>query len=204
MSGFLSAVRDELPNKEFREDYVAENVRRGLAYQIRALREARGWSPAEFARQAGLPQSNISRWENPTYGKFNLSTLIEIASVFDVALSVRFVGFEELLISLADLRPQTLVVPSYEQEQENVAKRDDAVQDALRRFLAPSPRSSSSENAKRAVGRLEDEPPKPIEYQHSDDETLLGKNLNPLIEKDRNEQRQPGQLGDEGARVTWM
>lgn len=117
MSGFLSAVRDELPNKEFRENYVAENVRRGLAYQIRALREERGWLPAEFARQAGLPQSNISRWENPTYGKFNLSTLIEIASIFDVALSVRFVGFEELLTSLSDLRPQTLAVPSYENEQ---------------------------------------------------------------------------------------
>jgi transcriptional regulator with XRE-family HTH domain len=117
MSGFLSAVREELPNKEFRENYVAENVRRGLAYQIKALREARGWLPAEFARRAGLPQSNISRWENPTYGKFNLSTLIEIASVFDVALSVRFVGFEELLISLSDLRPQTLAVPSYENEQ---------------------------------------------------------------------------------------
>jgi transcriptional regulator with XRE-family HTH domain len=130
MSGFLSAVRDELPNKEFRENYVAENVRRGLAYQIRALREARGWSPAEFARQAGLPQSNISRWENPTYGKFNLSTLIGIASVFDVALSVRFVGFEELLTSLADLRPQTLAVPSYEAEQEKVAAERAAISSA--------------------------------------------------------------------------
>jgi transcriptional regulator with XRE-family HTH domain len=126
MSGLLSAVRDELPNKEFRENYVAENVRRGLAYQIRALREARGWSPAEFARRAGLPHSNISRWENPTYGKFNLSTLIEIASIFDVALSVRFVGFGELLTSVADLRPQTLAVPSYEQErEEREAVRDD-------------------------------------------------------------------------------
>jgi len=124
MSGFLSAVRDEFPNKEFRENYVAENVRRGLAYQIRALREAQGWLPAEFARQAGLPQSNISRWENPTYGKFNLSTLIEIASIFDVALSVRFVGFEELLTSLSDLRPQTLAVPNYEQEQKEQKERE--------------------------------------------------------------------------------
>lgn len=117
MSGLLSAARAELPNKEFRESYVAENVRRGLAYQIRALREARGWTPAEFARQAGLPQSNISRWENPTYGKFNLSTLIAIAAVFDVALSVQFVGFEELLTRLSDLRPETLAVPSYENER---------------------------------------------------------------------------------------
>ena len=152
MSGFLSAVRDELPNKEFRESYVAENVRRGLAYQIRALREARGWSPAEFARQAGLPQSNISRWENPTYGKFNLSTLIEIASIFDVALSVRFVGFEELLTSLTDLRPQTLAVPCYEKEQQeredarNVGDAARARADAMARIFrepAPPPRPAS-------------------------------------------------------------
>lgn len=126
MSGFLSAVRDELPNKEFRETYVAENVRRGLAYQIRALREARGWSPAELARQAGLPQSNISRWENSNYGKFSVSTLLEIASVFDVALSVRFVGFEELLVSVSDLRPQNLAVPSYEQERQEREAESDA------------------------------------------------------------------------------
>jgi transcriptional regulator with XRE-family HTH domain len=154
MSGFLSAVRDELPNKEFRENYVAENVRRGLAYQIRALREARGWSPAEFARQAGLPQSNISRWENPTYGKFNLSTLIEIASVFDVALSVRFVGFEELLTSLADLRPQTLAVPSYEKEQkereapsdigEAARARTDFMNRIFREPMPPPPRPVST------------------------------------------------------------
>ncbi|MDE2106229.1 MAG: helix-turn-helix transcriptional regulator [Patescibacteria group bacterium] len=145
MSGFLSAVRDELPNKEFRENYVAENVRRGVAYQIRALREARGWSPAEFARQAGLPQSNISRWENPTYGKFNLSTLIEIASIFDVALSVRFVGFEELLVSLSDLRPQTLAVPSYHQEQKerevvgNVGDAARALADTMNQLFRQQP-----------------------------------------------------------------
>lgn len=149
MSGLLSAVRAELPNKEFRENYVAENVRRGVAYQIRALREARGWTPAELARQAGLPQSNISRWENPTYGKFNLSTLIEIAAVFDVALSVRFVGFEELLASLSDLRPRTLAVPSYEKEQEEreaaseVGEGARALADSMIRiFREPQPPST--------------------------------------------------------------
>jgi transcriptional regulator with XRE-family HTH domain len=120
MSGFDRAIRDELPNKEFRESYVAENVRRGLAYQIRALREGRGWSPAEFSRQAGKPQSNISRWEDPTYGKFNLSTLIEIASVFDVALSVRFVPFSRLLAETAVLTPQSMAVSSYDAEKERL------------------------------------------------------------------------------------
>jgi transcriptional regulator with XRE-family HTH domain len=124
MSGFLSVIRDELAGKEFRDAYVAENARRGLAYQITALREARGWSRAELARQADRPQSNTSRWEDPTYGKYSLSTLIEIAAIFDVALIAKFVSFEELLASVSDLRPSKLAVPSYEEEQKRMASED--------------------------------------------------------------------------------
>ena len=122
MSGFISSVlREELENREFRESYVAENVRRGLAYQIAALRRARGWSQAEFARQAGKPQSTIHRWEDPTYGKFSLSTLIEIASIFDVGLISKFVGFGELLVSVSNLRPDKLAILSYDKEREKAA-----------------------------------------------------------------------------------
>jgi transcriptional regulator with XRE-family HTH domain len=124
MSGFLSVIRDELADKEFRDGYVAENARRGLAFQITALREVRGWSRAELARQADRPQSNTSRWEDPTYGKYSLSTLIEIAAIFDVALVAKFVSFEELLASVSDLRPSKLAVPSYEEEQKRMASGD--------------------------------------------------------------------------------
>jgi transcriptional regulator with XRE-family HTH domain len=124
MSGFLSVIRDELADKEFRDAYVAENSRRGLAYQVTAMREARGWSRAELARQADRPQSNTSRWEDPTYGKYSLSTLIEIAAIFDVALVAKFVTFEELLTSMSDLRPSKLAVPSYEEEQKRIASGD--------------------------------------------------------------------------------
>jgi len=120
MSGLVSAIRDELENKEFRDSYVAENVRRGLAYQITALREARGWSRAEFARRAGKPQSNVHRWEDPTYGKFSVSTVIEIASIFDVGLAMKFISFEELLAS----RSARLAALSYEEEREWLAKED--------------------------------------------------------------------------------
>jgi transcriptional regulator with XRE-family HTH domain len=117
MSGLLSTIRQELEDKEFRQSYVAENSRRGLAYQIKAMREAQGWSQAEFARRAGKPQSNIHRWEDPSYGKFSVSTLIEVASIFDVGLIVRFASFGELLASVTDLRPERLAVPTYDQEK---------------------------------------------------------------------------------------
>ena len=39
----------------------------------------------------------ISRYENPDYGKYSISTLLELAAAFDVALAVRFVPFSELV-----------------------------------------------------------------------------------------------------------
>jgi transcriptional regulator with XRE-family HTH domain len=134
MSGLVSAVRSGLEDKEFRDAYVAENARRGLAYQIKALRESREWSGAEFARRAGRPQSNVSRWEDPSYGKFNLSTLIEIASVFDVALSVRFVSFGELLAKASNVRKDMLAIPDYETEQRQAIEQRDVGGSAMAAF----------------------------------------------------------------------
>jgi transcriptional regulator with XRE-family HTH domain len=116
MPGFGEAVQNELQNKEFRQSYVEENLRRGLAYQIRAIRDARGWSQAELGRETGRPQSNISRWEDPTYGKFSLQTLLEIAAAFDVALIVKFAPFAALLEATSDLSPAAMAVPSFEEE----------------------------------------------------------------------------------------
>ena len=73
-----------------------------------------------MARQAGKPQSNLHRWEDPTYGKFSLSTLIEIAAIFDVGLLARFVSFEELLA----LRPVRLAPLSYHKEREWLAAQN--------------------------------------------------------------------------------
>jgi transcriptional regulator with XRE-family HTH domain len=119
MSGFSDVLRDEFSNKEFRDSYVAENARRGLAYQITALREARGWSQSELGRQAGLPPSNVNRWEDPTYGKFSLTTLLNIASIYDVALIVKFVSFDGLLGSVSNLRPENFAIPTYDECEEN-------------------------------------------------------------------------------------
>jgi transcriptional regulator with XRE-family HTH domain len=124
MPGFGEAIQDELQNKEFRQSYVEENLRRGLAYQIRAIREARGWSQAKLGHETRKPQSNVSRWEDPTYGKFSLQTLVEIAAAFDVALIVRFAPFTELLETVADLSPRALAVPSYDEEIEAMQRED--------------------------------------------------------------------------------
>ncbi|MGH9428421.1 MAG: helix-turn-helix transcriptional regulator [Terriglobia bacterium] len=115
MSGTISKrLIDDLHDKAFRDAYVESHVRSGLAFQIRALREARNLSQQELGTLAGgKSQSAIARLENPDYGKFSLTTLLEVASAFDVALLVRLVSFSNLLETISDLSPDALAVASY-------------------------------------------------------------------------------------------
>ena len=106
----------ELNDKEFRDAYVVEHVKTGLAYQIRALRQSRGWSQDEFAQRSRKTQSGVARLEDPEYGKFSLTTLLSLASAFDVALLVRFVRFSELLQRTRDLSPTELNVASFDDD----------------------------------------------------------------------------------------
>ncbi len=107
----------ELRDKEYRDGFVEGHVRTGLAYQIRALREARNWSQEELGKRLGTSQSVVARLENPDYGKFSLTTLLKLASTFDVALDVRFTGFGELLETTRDLSPAALNAPSFDDDK---------------------------------------------------------------------------------------
>lgn len=84
-------TRRNFDSKPYRDAYVRENVRHWLARQIRVLREERGLSQEDFAKIFGKPQSTIARLEDPDYGRMSLTTLLKLASAFDVGLDVRFV-----------------------------------------------------------------------------------------------------------------
>ena len=109
MNGHISQnLITALADKEFRHSYMSEHIRTGIAHQVRAIREANGWSQADMANHVGKTQSVISRIEDPDYGRLSLQTLIDLAAAFDVALSVRFVSFSELLEQVKDLSPKRL------------------------------------------------------------------------------------------------
>jgi transcriptional regulator with XRE-family HTH domain len=109
-------MNEQFAVKEYRDAFVEANIEIAVAYQIRALRKKEGWSQGELGERCGTAQNVISRLEDPDYGKFTIRTLLDIASAFDVALSVRFVSFSELLTQIKDVSPQALAVPSFEQE----------------------------------------------------------------------------------------
>lgn len=104
-----------LENTEYRREFAAD-IGTGLAFQIRLLRENRGWIQEQLADRMGKRQETISQWENPDYGRYTLNTLRELAAAFDVALLVRFAPFSELVDWSINLTPERLAPPSFDEE----------------------------------------------------------------------------------------
>lgn len=117
-AGFVSKL---LKSKKFRDSYCYELIRTGTSFQMRSLREERGWTQADLAQATGKPRSVITRLESPKYGKLSLASLLEIASGFDVALMVKFVPFSRLVREYEDLSPEALSAKSVS-DSEEIAK----------------------------------------------------------------------------------
>ncbi len=116
-----------------RQRFVESHISRGLAFQIRALRDRKGWSQEKLAEEVGMNQNAISRLENPSYGKPTITTLKRIASVFDVAVIVRFVPFKQLADWVSGtpfvdygLSNKALVVPSFEEDWKVLPSRSES------------------------------------------------------------------------------
>ena len=108
-------VRD-LTDEEFRHEYMMDQVRSFIAFQIRALREQPGrrWSQGDLAQKSGKTQSVISRMEDPDYGKLSLQSLLEIAIAYDLPLLVQFVEWDDWLARMSNLSPSALRKRSFD------------------------------------------------------------------------------------------
>ena len=113
--------RPTLTDKEYRHLYVEEHINNGLAFQIRALREIRGWSQTELGARTDLPQAVIAQFENPDYGRYTLAALKRLGDAFDVALVVRFVPFSAFNEWTDNITPERLAPLSYTEERRIVS-----------------------------------------------------------------------------------
>jgi transcriptional regulator with XRE-family HTH domain len=99
---------------DYREAFVEEKIRTGLAVQIKTIREKReGMTQTAFAKKLGKSQSWVSRLEDPTEPIPTVPTLLRIASTFDIGLQVKFVAFADLIDDVTTISPGTLDVPEF-------------------------------------------------------------------------------------------
>lgn len=106
----------KLNNKRYRDAYVTEHVKTGIAFQIRALRSKKGLSQGGLADLAKTKQAVISRLEDPDYGKISLNSLYKLANALDVALLVKFVPYTKFLKDIEDVSPKKLAVNDFTEE----------------------------------------------------------------------------------------
>lgn len=76
---------------------------------------------ANLARLLGTTQAAVSRLEDPDYGRLSVKTLIDLAKVFDVGLSVKFVSLVRLFKENRTVSRVDLEVAPFMEEMENVA-----------------------------------------------------------------------------------
>jgi hypothetical protein len=123
----------KLRSKAYRDAYLGSRIRQFLAHQMRSFRGAR--TQAEFGRILGQPQSVISeRLESPSYGKWNLQTLLDIAARLDVALIVQFVDYPTFLKFTHEITEETVRPAPFDENK-------------LAEALEPPPRRSQAAEA---------------------------------------------------------
>lgn len=126
-----SSLAAQLRSKEYRDEFVAAQLRVGLPMQCRALRESREWTQPQLAQAAQMSQPRISEIERPGERKLNLDTLLRLASAFDVALQVRFVPFSQFVDDDDELDLANFYVSPFEEDLAGLKKREEQMKSVI-------------------------------------------------------------------------
>jgi transcriptional regulator with XRE-family HTH domain len=98
MSERSKRISNLLSSGTSRASYIRAKLNVLIPSQIRALRLRReNMTQKELAELAQMAQPRISAMERPGATKFNIETLVRLASAFKVGLRVEFVPFSEML-----------------------------------------------------------------------------------------------------------
>lgn len=113
MSELVNTLRPEFQSEEYRRSYAEECVNTMIATQIKILREEREMTQSALASKAGMAQPRLSVMENADYSNWSVNTLKRLARAFDLALSVKFEAFSEVILDFEEMGKETLSRPSF-------------------------------------------------------------------------------------------
>ncbi len=117
-----SDLWQKLRNKEYRSNFAALQLKRGVPFQIRALLKKREWTQEQLAESASLTQGVVSRAQNPDYGNLTINTISRIASGFDVGFVGQFVPFSRLVEWFENLSEESGNVETFEREYSRIIR----------------------------------------------------------------------------------
>ena len=124
-------------SKEYREAFWRENNATGVAFQVREMRDSRGWTQEELGRRAGnMNQVRIHEIEDPDGGQRNVRTLERLALAFGVALEIRFISYSELVHRILSRTPEMLSPPAIENDLGLQPHSDSSTDTEMERMLA--------------------------------------------------------------------
>lgn len=103
-----------------RHAFIEAEAATAIAHQIRVVRQQRGWTQRDLAKQMHTTQAAVSRLEDPSYGRLSVKTLLELAKVFDVALQVRFISLVTQFRETWTVKREQLEVEAFEEESMRV------------------------------------------------------------------------------------
>jgi transcriptional regulator with XRE-family HTH domain len=108
-------LRQNLTDKEYREQYADSTLVSDISAQVQALRRQRGLSQEELAERIGSKQPKISSIETPPDGdklpNWELGTLNRVAHALGTRLRVRFESYGSLVEELGTLTTESLRRP---------------------------------------------------------------------------------------------
>jgi transcriptional regulator with XRE-family HTH domain len=107
------AIAERLRDPDYRRAFVERYAVTSLAFQVRALRLARGWSQQDLSARSGVSVSSISRCETGDYAGLSIRMLARLAAGFDVGALVRLAPFSDVLDAFC-APPQA--VPSFAED----------------------------------------------------------------------------------------
>ena len=119
---YLSNLWRKLTSRPYRNAFVAEQLLQGIPFQIRVLRNKRGWSQAQLATASGLPQQVIARSEDPDDGRLTFNIVLKIANGLDMAFVGRFVSFGALVDYFENELSEEAVqhIPTFAEEEDQL------------------------------------------------------------------------------------